>query len=85
MWTSHPQVSVMLKDLAEASRKEPGNVRFDVVQHTMRANHFTVVEVWRDTKALDAHVAAAHTKQYRDTLQPMTGSPLDERVYKSVD
>ena len=81
----NPQVAVMLKDLAEASRKEPGNVRFDVVQHTMRANHFTVVEVWRDQKALDAHVAAAHTKQYRDTLQPMTGSPLDERVYRPVD
>jgi quinol monooxygenase YgiN len=81
----NPQVAVMLKDLAEASRKEPGNVRFDVVQHTMRANHFTVVEVWRDQKALDAHVAAPHTRQYRDTLQPMTGSPLDERVYKFID
>ena len=81
----NPQVAVMLKDLAEASRKEPGNVRFDVVQHTMRANHFTVLEVWRDQKALDAHVSAPHTKQYRDTLQPMTGSPLDERVYKSID
>ena len=81
----NPQVAVMLKDLAEASRKEPGNVRFDVVQHTMRANHFTVVEVWRDQKALDLHVASPHAKQYRDTLQPMTGSPLDERVYKSID
>jgi quinol monooxygenase YgiN len=75
----------MLKDLTEASRKEPGSVRFDVVQHTMRANHFTVVEVWRDQKALDAHVAAPHTRQYRDTLQPMTGSPLDERVYHAID
>ena len=81
----NPQVAVMLKDLAETSRKEAGNIRFDVVQHTMRANHFTVVEVWRDQKALDAHVAAPHTKQYRDTLQPMTGSPLDERVYKAID
>jgi quinol monooxygenase YgiN len=81
----NPQVAVMLKELAEASRKEPGNVRFDVVQHTMRANHFTVVEVWRDQKALDTHVASPHTRQYRDTLQPMTGSPLDERVYKPID
>jgi quinol monooxygenase YgiN len=81
----NPQVAVMLKDLAEASRREPGNVRFDVVQHTMRANHFTVVEVWRDQKALDTHVASPHTRQYRDTLQPMTGSPLDERVYKPID
>jgi len=81
----NPQVAVMLKDLAETSRKEAGNVRFDVVQHTMRANHFTVVEVWRDQQALDAHVAAPHTRQYRDTLQPMTGSPLDERVYRVID
>jgi quinol monooxygenase YgiN len=81
----NPQVAVMLKDLAETSRKEAGSVRMDVVQHMMRANHFTVVEVWRDQKALDAHVAAPHTRQYRDTLQPMTGSPLDERVYRAID
>jgi quinol monooxygenase YgiN len=81
----NPQVAVMLKDLAEASRKESGNIRFDVVQHTMRANHFTVLEVWRDQKALDAHAASPHTRQYRDTLQPMTGSPLDERVYRAID
>jgi quinol monooxygenase YgiN len=83
--TPNPQVPVMLKRLAEASRPEQGNLRFDVLQHTMRANHFTVIETWRDQKAFDAHVAAAHTKQYRDELQPMTGSPLDERVYQVVD
>jgi len=83
--TPNPQVPVMLARLAEASRKEPGNLRFDVMQHMMRANHFTVVEAWRNQQAFDAHVEAAHTKQYRDALQPMTGSPLDERVYKAVD
>jgi quinol monooxygenase YgiN len=82
--TPNPQVPVILRRLADASRKEPGNLRFDIVQHTMRANHFTVVEAWRDRQALDAHVAASHTKQYRDELQPLTGSPLDERVYTIV-
>jgi quinol monooxygenase YgiN len=81
----NPQAAGMLERLAEASRKEPGNLRFDVVQHTMRANHFTVIEHWRDQAALDSHVSAAHTRQYRDELQPLTGSPLDERVYVSVD
>lgn len=75
----------MLRRLAETSRKEDGNLRFDVLQHTARANHFTVVETWRSQEALDAHAAAAHTRQYRDVLQPMTGSPLDERLYKGVD
>ena len=75
----------LLTTLAATSRKEPGNLRFDVIQHTMRANHYTVVEGWRNQQALDAHVAAAHTRQYRDALQPMTGSPLDERVFKSIE
>ena len=48
------------------------------------ANHFTVIETWRDQAALDAHVAAAHTKQYRDDVLPLTGSPLDERVFKAA-
>jgi quinol monooxygenase YgiN len=75
----------LLKRLAEASRSEKGNVRFDVLQHTMRANHFTIVEGWQSQGALDAHAAAPHTKQYRDTLQPMAGGPLDERLYKAVE
>jgi quinol monooxygenase YgiN len=80
-----PRVAPMLTRLAEASRADEGNVRFDVLQHTMRANHFTVIETWRSQKAFDAHVAAAHTREYRDQLQPLTGSPLDERVYRAVE
>jgi len=75
----------LLTRLAQASRHEQGCLRFDVLQHTMRANHFTIVEIWENQKALDAHAAAPHTKQYRDALQPISGSPLDERVYKSVE
>jgi quinol monooxygenase YgiN len=81
----NPQTPDILKRLAEASRKEGGNLRFDVVQYSVRPNHFTVVEQWRDQAALDAHVAAAHTLQYRDEVLPLTGSPLDERVYVAVD
>jgi quinol monooxygenase YgiN len=80
----NPAVAPMLARLAQTSRQEAGNLRFDVLQHTMRGNHFTVVETWRDQAALDVHTAAAHTRQYRDEVLPLTGSPLDERVFKSV-
>src|SRR4051812_20036948 len=62
--------SDLLKRLAEPSRKEAGNLRFDILQHAVRANHFTVIEAWQSQKALDAHAATAHTKQYRDGLAP---------------
>src|SRR5438093_5672231 len=75
----------LLTRLAQASRQEQGCLRFDVLQHTMRANHFTVMEIWENQKAFDAHAGAVHTKQYRDVLQPISGSPLDERVYRAVD
>jgi quinol monooxygenase YgiN len=81
----NPQAPDILKRLADASRKDGGNLRFDVVQYTLRPNHFTVIEQWRDQAALDAHVAGAHTRQYREEIQPLTGSPLDERVYTAVD
>jgi quinol monooxygenase YgiN len=75
----------LLRKLAEASRKEEGNLRFDVLQHAMRANHFTVIEEWQSAKAIETHAAAAHTKEYRNNLAPIAGSPLDERLYKLVE
>ena len=77
--------SDLLRRLAETSRKEDGNLRFDVLQHAMRANHFTVIEVWQNQKALDAHAASSHTRQYREALGPISGSPLDERIYKVAE
>jgi quinol monooxygenase YgiN len=74
----------LLRKLTESSRKDPGNLRFDVLQHAMRPNHFTIIEGWQDAKALDAHAASAHMKEYRDSLAAISGSPLDERLYQMV-
>lgn len=75
----------LLRKLADASRKEEGNLRFDVLQHAMRANHFTIIEEWQSAKATDAHADAAHTKDYRNNLAPISGGPLDERLYKIIE
>ena len=80
-----PKIAGLLTALATASRLEDGNIRFDVLLHTMRSNHFEVIETWQSQKALDNHAAAVHTKKYRDDLQASLGSPLDERVYKVIE
>ena len=80
-----PKVAGMLTTLATASRLEEGNIRFDVLLHTMRSNHFEVIETWKSEKALENHANAAHTKKYRDDLQSALGSPLDERVYRVIE
>jgi quinol monooxygenase YgiN len=79
-----PQLPELLQRLVEDSRRDSGNLRFDLMQHTMRANHFTIIEAWRDRKALDAHVVSPHVRQYREAYGPMAGSPLDERIFLAV-
>jgi quinol monooxygenase YgiN len=74
-----------LKTLAEASRKDAGNLAFGVVQQTNRPNHFTVLEIWQDQKAFDGHAVAEHTKKFRAALGPMLGAPYEDRIYAAVE
>jgi quinol monooxygenase YgiN len=75
----------ILQQLAEISRHDDGSVRFEVLQQRSRLNHFTIVEVWRDQKALEEHVMAAHTRQFREQFQPMSGALYDERIYMALE
>jgi quinol monooxygenase YgiN len=74
-----------LRRLGEASRRGEGNLRFEVVQQASRPNHFTVVEAWRDARALEAHSMAVTTREFRDALATMTGALYDERMYRGVE
>jgi len=77
--------TALTKQLAEDGRKDDGNLRFEAVTQTNRQNHFTVIELWGDRKAADAHSMAAHTRAYRDKLGPASGALYDERLYKTLD
>ena len=78
-------VPAMLTQLAEESRKERGAFRYDVLQNATRRNHFTIWETWATDNDRIAHEAAAHTRKYREAIQPITGSPLDERTFRAVE
>ena len=72
----------LLHQAAEATRKDLGVVHVDVFEELSRPNHSTVVTVWKDRRAYDASVAADHTRTFRAKLQPMLGSPFDERLHR---
>ena len=74
-----------VKELSEASRSDAGNIRFDALQQNSRPNHMTVVETWKDQKAVDAHGVTDGTKQFREKLTPLSGSLYDERLYKLIN
>jgi quinol monooxygenase YgiN len=77
--------TAITRQVAEGSRKEDGNLRFEAVTQTNRQNHFTIIEMWRDRKAADAHSMTAHTRAYREKLGPASGALYDERFYKVLN
>jgi quinol monooxygenase YgiN len=78
------QVPPLLKQLADTSRKEGGNLRFEVLQRTDRRHHFAILEAWKDQKAAETHASGAATKQFREKLQPLLSAPFDERPHTGL-
>jgi quinol monooxygenase YgiN len=67
------------------TRKDPGVVRIEAGAEISRGNHISLVEVWQSRKTFDEHVAAAHTRQFRQQIDPMLGSPYDERLHQNLE
>jgi quinol monooxygenase YgiN len=69
---------------AEASRQEPGVVRFDVLQSQSDRTRFVLVEVYRDDQAPLSHKETAHYATWRDTVAPMMESPRSSEKYDNI-
>jgi quinol monooxygenase YgiN len=66
----------LIKEVAAASRKEPGNLRFEVLQRMDRDNQFAILEAWNDPKAREAHESGAAMTQFRDKLKPLRSARM---------
>lgn len=80
---------------SENSRKEPGNLRFDVIQSADTPALFFLYEIYKSDDAIAYHRTTEHYQKWRDTVADMmekpreavTGVPLcpsEEEAYKSM-
>lgn len=53
-------VADSLQALAEQSRLEPGNLRYDLYRDSIDANTFHLLETYIDQAAFDAHLQSPH-------------------------
>jgi quinol monooxygenase YgiN len=83
--TSEAAAGNLLRSGAASSRKEAGNLRYDVLQHMERRNQFAVLEAWSDAKAFQAHGGGAAMKQLRAALDPLRIGFFDERLDSGLD
>jgi quinol monooxygenase YgiN len=73
-----------LKTFAAETLKESGCTRFEILQQAGRPNHLTLVGIWKDQKSFDAHDSSSYTKTFRERMQPLIGSPWDERLHQLI-
>ncbi|MDA3850973.1 MAG: antibiotic biosynthesis monooxygenase [Spirochaetaceae bacterium] len=52
------------------TRKEPGNLRFDLLQSQENPGIFTLYEVYRNDDAVLAHKETQHYALWRETVEP---------------
>ncbi len=77
---------VAVKEVAEAARKDNGNLRYDVVQSVKAPmSHMTLFAAWQNRKAFDAYEMSDYGREFRDKVGPLLGSPFDDRLYVLID
>jgi autoinducer 2-degrading protein len=69
---------------AEASRREPGVVRFDVLADREDPSRFILVEVYRDGTAAAAHKQTAHYAAWRDGVADLMAEPRRSAKYVNL-
>jgi autoinducer 2-degrading protein len=69
---------------AAESRKEPGNLRFDVVRSVDNPTRFELYEVYRDEAAVRAHQATPHYAKWRAEIEALLVTPRISEKFTSV-
>ena len=69
---------------AEASRREPGVVRFDLIADREDPTRFVLVEVYRDETAAAAHKETAHYGAWRDAVAGLMAEPRRSARYVNL-
>jgi quinol monooxygenase YgiN len=69
---------------ARSSVREPGVVRFDVIQRADDPARFVLVEIYRTPDAPAAHKATAHYAAWRDAVAEMMAEPRTSVRYAAV-
>lgn len=72
--------------VAEAARKERGNLRYDVSSGVNTPwNYMTFLGAWETRKEFNDYEMSAYGRQFREIVAKALGSPYDDRLYTEVN
>jgi autoinducer 2-degrading protein len=68
-------LAAILEDARDSLAKEPGCLRFDVIEDNADPNKFYFYEVYKDQAANDYHRTMPHYEKFRDSTEPWYSAP----------
>jgi quinol monooxygenase YgiN len=71
--------------LIENTRKESGNISYDLYKDTQVDNVFVFVEKWKDEDVLSEHMETPHFKAFGEGVGSLLAEDLDIVQYKVSD
>ncbi|MCS3471464.1 quinol monooxygenase YgiN [Pseudomonas sp. JUb42] len=74
----------ILQTFASSARQDPAVSSIEILQQTGAPNHFTVIEVIRSEAQYRQFVEQGYVITMRQRLQPLLGSPFDERLHSQI-
>jgi quinol monooxygenase YgiN len=72
------------RENARQSAREPGVVRFDVVQQADDPTRFVLLEIYRTADDPARHKETAHYAAWRDAVEPMMAEARRSVKYRTV-
>ncbi len=79
-----PQFVEAILDNARHTRKEPGNVRFDVLQAEDDPSRFLLYEAYHTKDDFAKHQQTPHYLRFRDAVAPWMAQPRQGVRHKSI-
>ena len=78
-------VKQQLQSLIAQSRKEPGNIHYDLYQALDNEALFLFHESWKNQKALDEHMNTPYLKSFLAKESELLAEPIKGKKVKPVD
>jgi quinol monooxygenase YgiN len=78
---SQDKAAALLKAWGETIRKNPDNLGFTPLRRRDPANHFAIVEMWKDAKAFEAQSASPEGQRFKAAIGELLIAPYDERPH----
>lgn len=72
------------RDNHEQSVKEPGNLRFDILQDAGDPGKFVLYEAYESEQDVSAHKETAHYAKWRDTVENWMAKPREGIKHKLI-